>query len=122
MASAEADRQAERRHQMDWPEAKEATLLQWRGLRSSVDRLDEVRLLTAINAVNELCEKAKEQAHGEMNRCNYCIAFHQFGGCMGVSLQMSECAVDGDKERLKELMDQFITLIGRLDTSEGVGA
>ena len=103
---------------MDWSEAKEATLLQWRDLRSSVDRLDEVRLLKQINAVNELCEKAKQQAHGEMNRCNYCIAFHQFGGCMGVSLQMSECAVDGDKERLKELMDGFILQLEGLEPSD----
>ena len=103
---------------MDWSDAKEATLLQWRQLRSSVDRLDEVRLLKGINAVNELCEKAKQQAHGEMNRCNYCIAFHQFGGCMGVSLQMSECAVDGDKERLKALMDGFILQLEGLEVPE----
>jgi hypothetical protein len=116
IASGEEGEQAERRHEMDWQEAKEATLHQWRDLRSSVGRLDEVDLLTKINEVNELCEKAKQQAEGEMNRCDYCIAFHQFGGCMGVSLQMSECAVDGDKERLKELMDQFIVLLGRLET------
>jgi len=101
---------------MDWQEAKVATLRQWRDLRSSVDRMDAVHLLKEINAVNELCEKARRQAEGEMNRCDYCIAFHQFGGCMGVSLQMSECAVEGDKERLKELMDQFIVLLGRLET------
>jgi len=103
---------------MDWQEAKEATLHQWRGLRSSVDRLDAVQLLKQINGVNDLCEKAKEQANGEMNRCSYCIAFHQFGGCMGVSLQMSECAVDGDKERLKELMDGFILQLEGLEPSD----
>lgn len=105
---------------MDWLEAKEATLLQWRELRSSVDRLDEVHLLKEINAVTELCVKAKEQSHGEMNRCNYCIAFHQFGGCMGASLQMSECAVDGDKERLKELMDSFIGQLESLEAPESL--
>ena len=103
---------------MDWEEAKEATLHQWRELRSSVDRLDAVHLLKGINAVNELCEKAKEQAHGEMNRCNYCIAFHQFGGCMGVSLQMSEAAVDGDKDKLKGMMDGFIAQLEGLETTE----
>lgn len=107
---------------MDWLEAKEATLHQWRQLRSSVGTMNEVDLLKEINAVNDLCEKAKQQAHGEMNRCNYCIAFHQFGGCMGVSLQMSECAVDGDKEKLRKLMDGFISQLEDLEPSEGVEA
>ncbi len=103
---------------MDWQEAKELTLRQWRDLRSSIDSMDELQLLKEINAVNELCEKAKEQAHGEMNRCNYCIAFHQFGGCMGVSLQMSECAVDGDRDRLRALMDDFILQLEGLATPD----
>ena len=103
---------------MEWQEAKEATLHQWRQLKSSVDRLDAVHLLKGINAVNDLCEKAKQEAHGEMNRCNYCIAFHQFGGCMGVSLRMSEAAVDGDKDRLKEMMDGFIAQLEGLETTD----
>ena len=103
---------------MDWEEAKEATLHQWRELRSSVDRMDEVHLLKEINAVNELCEKAKQQAHGEMNRCAYCIAFHQFGGGWALFQSISECAVDGDKERLKELMDGFTLQLEGLEASE----
>jgi hypothetical protein len=103
---------------MDWQQAKDGTLRQWRDLRGAVDSMDEVHLLKGINAVNDLCEKAKREAHGEMNRCNYCIAFHQFGGCMGVSLRMSECAVDGDKERLKELMDGFIAQLEGLEVPE----
>lgn len=103
---------------MDWQQAKDRTLRQWRDLRGAVDSMDTVHLLKEINAVNELCKRAKRQAHGEMNRCDYCIAFHQFGGCMGVSLQMSECAVDGDKMRLKELMDGFIAQLESLDPTE----
>lgn len=105
---------------MDWQEAKDSTLRYWRDLRASIDRLDEVSLLKEINAVNDLCEKAKEQAHGELNRCNHCIAFHQFGGCMGVSLQMSERAVDKDREGLRQLMDDFINQLESLEAPDAV--
>jgi hypothetical protein len=100
---------------MDWSDAKEGTLTFWHKLRGSVEDLDEVELLKEINAVNELCDKARLEAHGELNRCNYCIAYHQFGGCMGVSLRMSECVVDGKLDELKDLMSQFIHQLEALE-------
>lgn len=100
---------------MEWQEAKESTIRFWKGLRDSMDSLGEVDLLREINAVNELCDKAQEAAEGAWGRCGYCIAYEQFGGCTGISLQMSECVVDGDREQLRRLMDQFI---GQLEALE----
>ena len=93
---------------MDWQQAKDNTIRYWRNLRDSIGRLNEVELLREINAVNDLCEKAKEEGHGQLDRCEHCIAYQQFGGCMGVSLQMSEKVVDGDLEGLRRLVSRFI--------------
>jgi hypothetical protein len=103
---------------MDWQEAKDGTLRYWYGVRESLDELDEVELLREINAVNDLCDQAKEQSHGEEGRCNACIAFQQFGGCMGISLQMSEAVVDGRKDELRELVDRFISQLESLEVPE----
>ena len=93
---------------MDWQQAKDHTIRYWTELRDSIDGKDNVELLRDINAVNKLCDKAKTEAHGDWGRCHFCIAYDQFGGCTGVSLKMSECVVDGDRETLKALVDGFI--------------
>ena len=103
---------------MDWKEAKENTVAYWKGLRESLDDLDEVELLREINAVNDLCEKAKDESHGDLHRCDYCIALQQFGGCMGISLQMSEAVVDHDHERLEDLVDRFVARLEALELPE----
>lgn len=100
---------------MEWQEAKVSTIRFWRGLRDSLDTLNQVDLLREINSVNELCEKAKEESEGEWGRCGYCIAYTQFGGCTGISLRMSECVVDGNREELHRLVDRFI---GQLEALE----
>lgn len=100
---------------MEWAEARDTTLRFWRDLRESLDRLDEVELLRDINAVCDLCEKAKQEAAGRWGRCSYCIAHQQFGGCVGISLQMSEAVVDHDREALQRLVDEFIANLERLD-------
>lgn len=100
---------------MDWAEARDNTLRYWRELRGSLDRLDEVDLLRDINAVCELCDKSKEEAAGRWGRCDYCIAHQQFGGCLGISLKMSEAVVDHDRETLRRLVDEFIANLEQLD-------
>ena len=104
---------------MDWQMAKDNTLQYWVKVRDSLDTLDEVELLREINAVNDLCEKAKEESHGEMGRCNYCIAHQQFGGCMGISLRMSEGIGDGKMDGLHALGDEFISNLEGLEVPQG---
>lgn len=103
---------------MSWEEAKDRTIEAWRSIRESLTDGDVVELLRQINSVTDLCEKAKEQSHGESGRCDFCIAFQQFGGCMGISLRMSECAVDENKEELRRLMDQFVSQLESLQAPD----
>lgn len=100
---------------MEWLEAKESTIAFWKGLRDSMDSLGQVDLLRELNSVNDLCEKAKQASEGEWGRCGYCIAYTQFGGCTGISLRMSECVVDGDRQELRRLVDLFIDQLESLE-------
>ena len=105
---------------MNWGEARDRTLEQWRGLQGSFEDRDEVELLAEINAICELCEVAKEKAAGRWGRCDYCAAQRQFGGCAGISLQMSERVVERDWDGLRQLIGQFVANLETMKTdSEG---
>lgn len=101
---------------MDWESAKEGSLRHWRRIQASIDDLDRVALLTEINVVDDLCLKAKEAARDDLRQCDYCIAYHQFGGCSGVSLKMSECVVEGRLDDLRQLVGEFIERLEELET------
>jgi len=99
---------------MDWQESRDRSLEHWRALQASLGELDEVELLREINVVHEMCRKATEEAHGDLHRCDYCLAFQQFGGCAGISLEMSQAVVEKDQERLSGLVAQFIDRLEEL--------
>jgi hypothetical protein len=93
---------------MDWQEAKQNTLQVWSAILASLGRQDEVGLLTEINAITDLCEMAKEVAHGDLKTCLYCPAYQQFGGCREVSAKLSELVVDKDWAELRRMVQQVI--------------
>lgn len=94
---------------MDWKQAKHNTLELWRGIRSSIGEADPLDLLTEINAVCDLCGAAGEQrAAGELDNCQYCLFYRQFGGCRGINADMSECIAARDWDQLRVLADRFI--------------
>ncbi len=103
---------------MDWRAARERTVRYWREVRDAIRSTEEVELLRQINAVNELCEKAKEESDGGRDRCNFCLAYQQFGGCYGISLQMTECVVDKRFDELEELVDRFIFQLEAIELPE----
>jgi hypothetical protein len=98
----------------DWQSAKEGTLRHWRKLQVNLDNLDRVELLTEINVVNDLCLKAREAAPEDLDQCEHCLAYHQFGGCSGVSLKMSECVAEGRMDDLRRMIDEFVANLENL--------
>lgn len=97
---------------MDWNQALRSTIRQWEAIRSCIGNAHEIELLTEINAVCDLCEKAEEEscAHTGFfyDRCRYCIAFQAFGGCQEISARMSEAVVQKDWPRLRHLVDETL--------------
>jgi hypothetical protein len=93
---------------MTWNEAVEGTLEAWYGIRDSIGMASDLELLTEINAVCPLCEKAADVATNPVQRCEHCPVARQCGGCYGIGGEMSECIAAHDLEGLAELVDEFI--------------
>lgn len=100
---------------MEWREAKERTREGWLSIRESVGQAETLELLSRVNSLTALCEKAGTEAGGEAGMCAYCAFYQQFGGCMDVSAQMSERIVSRDWDGLRDLIDRFLTVLDRLD-------
>ena len=99
---------------MEWQEAREQTLAIWFAIRDNIGKADPLDLLTEINAMCALCEKADEEAGGPYNRCHYCLFYQQFGGCLAVNAVMSECVVARDWDRLRVKVEEFIAHLQQL--------
>lgn len=100
---------------MDWQEARDRTLAQWRELRDSIDARDGVQLLTDINAICGLCDKALEDADGATPKCDFCIAAEQFGGCRAINAEMSLKVAEKDWDGLRQLVDHYIDSVRKLE-------
>ncbi len=103
---------------MNWKEAQRQALVNWGSIREAIGGHDEVELLTEINAVFSFCEKAEEDAGAPIGRCRHCLAYQQFGGCRGISGEMSLRVAKRDWEGLTELVDTFIRQLEELDLSQ----
>jgi hypothetical protein len=103
---------------MNWQEAKDSTLELWRNIRASIGTAESLDLLVEINGICDLCELANSEAAGEPNRCRYCPAYEQFGGCREVSARLSDLVVQKDWEQLEVMVDDFI---GRVEHMEAPG-
>lgn len=100
---------------MNWKQARDHALETWSGIRASVDDIDDpVELLSRINAVNDMCVKAKEDAGTPWGHCEYCLFYQQFGGCKEVSGRMSEAVVAREWDELRRLLDEFIAHLREL--------
>jgi hypothetical protein len=102
---------------MNWEDAKQSTLSVWRSIYASVGTAEPVALLTEINAINDLCTLSKEEAeatHDPVN-CHYCPAYEQFGGCRGVSAQLSELVAKRDWPELRLQIAGFIDQLEKME-------
>lgn len=106
---------------MNWEDAKKSTIDTWRSIYDSVGTADPVTLLTEINAIGDLCELAKEEATPahDLDKCHYCPAYQQFGGCREVSAMLSELVARHEWPELRARIQGFIH---QLEHMEAPGA
>jgi len=103
---------------MLWREAKENTLQLWTAIHDSVGHADPVDLLTDVNAVTSICDKAKEEAGGGLGKCDYCIIYQQFGSCKEFSGRLSEKIAEKDWPGVREMVGTAIHTLERLETPD----
>jgi hypothetical protein len=103
---------------MDWRQARDATLSDWRRIRASIGEADPIELLTDVNAVCALCEKADEEPPEGKSRCERCLVARQFGGCSQLNGLMSEKIAEHDWEGLTALVDEFLHELETVDLDD----
>lgn len=109
----------EMRGSQSWQEAKDRTLLLWMKIRGDLGRAHPTDLLTDINLICPLCEKASEerseQLVGETDLCSFCIAYLQVGGCREVCNEISARVAERDWDAARDLADRFIETLRSLE-------
>lgn len=94
---------------MEWRQALDETIVLWERIRAGIGSADDLQLLSDINAVCSLCERADlEKAEEGGRRCDHCLLFQQWGGCQGINGLMSEKVVEKDWDGLRGLVDEFL--------------
>jgi hypothetical protein len=102
---------------MDWKEALDGTIRDWKQIRASIGSGEEVALLADINAECDLCRVASSASETSLHRCESCLGFQSFGGCHQANLAMTEMVIDKDWDRLRTLVDDFIVVLEDIETT-----
>ena len=100
---------------MDWIEARRSTIDLWRGIREAVGSAEELQLLTDINGVCALCDKAREHSGPHEGPCTYCLAYRQFGGCLEASRELSDLVVQRRWDEVRQHVDDFIARLEAIE-------
>jgi hypothetical protein len=102
---------------MNWSQAKQRTIEQWRALIPRIGSDDPLDLLAEVNGVTALCEQARIAAaeHGDWHKCRYCIAFEQQGGCGAVEAVLSEKLMSHEWDEARDLARRVLSDLEALD-------
>lgn len=106
---------------MTWAEAKQKTVEQWRTLIPRIGVDDPLELLSEVNAVNALCDRARVEAarHDDWRKCRFCIAFEQLGGCGAVEAVLSEKILAREWDEARDLARRVLGELIALEVPTG---
>ncbi len=96
---------------MEWTETRRRTLSEWRSIRAGVGRNETVDLLTAINAISAACEKAREEAGREGERCRHCAFFGDARTCLDQRFAITEALLEGEHDEARSRIDDMLERI-----------
>ena len=97
---------------MDWTEARDRTLEQWKSILAAIGHRDPDELVQWSEAAYGLCEKARDVAHetGQTagSVCRLCLAYQQQGGCFEARDHLANALLAGNVHRAKEIVEAHI--------------
>ncbi len=107
---------------MEWTEARDRTLATWQQILDGVGSEDSLKLVTRVNEVCELCDKAREEAGSDAERCDHCIVFGSARRCADARLAITETLLDGDFEQARQAISAVISRVICARPPEAAGA
>lgn len=103
---------------MEWKLALDATIAEWEVIRDNIGKANPVDLVTEINAVCELCDKASHEADQPGHRCRYCIVFGTDRGCRDLRLELTQSLLDEDWESSRAQVDEVLRIFRETATEK----
>jgi DNA-binding FadR family transcriptional regulator len=97
---------------MNWIEARDRTLEQWKAILAVIGHRDPDELVRWSEAAYGLCDKARDVAHetGQTSGsvCRLCLAYQQQGGCFEARDQFANALLAGNVQRAKAIVEAHI--------------
>lgn len=106
---------------MDWTEARDRSLDQWRTILSSIGHLDPNELVVWTHSAYGLCEKAEELARegGQTTGsvCRLCLVWQRQGGCLEAREVLVAALLADDLDRAREVVRGMIADLEALEVA-----
>ncbi|HSG39323.1 MAG TPA: hypothetical protein VLE27_06770 [Thermoanaerobaculia bacterium] len=106
---------------MNWTEARDRSLEQWRTILTSIGQRDPNELVVWTFSAYGLCDKAAELAEDEGQLtgsvCRFCLAFQQQGGCLEARDRLIGALISGDLDRAREVVHSMIADLEALEVA-----
>jgi hypothetical protein len=64
-----------------------------------------------INELSALCEKAREEAGDDAERCAHCIVFGDAASCANARLEITEALLEGDLDAARAAAESIVARI-----------
>ena len=89
---------------MEWTEARDRNVTRWRALLAGIGQFGQAKLLTRLNEVSEVCERAEEDAGEGGERCAHCLVFGSSKECLDTRWEITRAILDGDLDTARSLI------------------
>ena len=86
---------------MDWDQAQRRSVTHWRGILDGIGRRDALAIVHELSQLGALCEMAREEAGGAVDRCRYCLVFADARQCADTRLNISALVLNGELDEAR---------------------
>jgi hypothetical protein len=104
---------------MNWTEARDRTLEQWKSVLNAIGDRDPDELVQWSEAAYGLCEKSRDAAHETRQTagsiCLLCLAYQQRGGCFETRDRFAIALLAGNLDRARQIVEGHIAALECLE-------
>jgi len=98
-----------------WERARTEVMHRWERIIERIQARDEGGVMALANVMDEFCEEAITDRHGEQgSRCLFCKGFTESGGCHGMLIELNRAVLAGRWADAKTLAEGYLARLGGL--------
>ena len=102
-----------------WSRARTEVMRRWERIIERIQARDEAGVMALANVMDEFCEEAIADRHGEPgNRCLFCKGFIESGGCHGILIDLNRAVLAGRWDEAKSAAEGYLRRLGTLSFAD----